>query len=163
MVDIDKLTRETIEKGGVLAQLYFDLHGTSAEILTQLGAGFVQRILNEKGVVTALGEIDEPLPTDEANFYSTSVEVKILTKSFADLANICGLYSPFGIEILRPNEIKLNLDSAQELLLTYSNSTFEYKKYILEKTSSPADIEKYRMHLKQKAELGKKLLESKDE
>ncbi|MBI2080030.1 hypothetical protein HYT84_04645 [Candidatus Micrarchaeota archaeon] len=163
MVDVERLTKETIDKGGVLAMLYFDLHGTSKEILTQLGAGFVQKLLKEPGVVTALGEIDEPLETEDKKTFSTSVEVKLLVKDFNFLANICALYSPFGVEILKPNDIKLNLDKAQDLLMNFSNSTFEYKKYILDKISSPADVERYRNHLKQKAELGKKLLEKKDE
>ncbi|MBI5051307.1 hypothetical protein HZC08_00965 [Candidatus Micrarchaeota archaeon] len=163
MVDIDKLTKETIEKGGLLTMLYFDLHGSSKEILTQLGAGFIQKLLKEPGVLSAYGEIDEPLETEDKKFFSTSVEVKILTKDFNSLVNICALYSPFGAEILRPNEVKLRLDSAQDVLMAVSNSTFEYKKYIIEKISSPQDVERYKAHLKQKAELGKQLLEKKDD
>jgi len=160
MVDVEKVTKETVEKGGVLALLYFDLHGSSKETLQNLGAGFVQKLLKEEGVVFAMGEIDEPMERDPG--FSTSVEVKILIKEFIQLEKLCALYSPLSIEILRPDEIKLSIDKAHELLMDISTKTFELKKFILQRTSSKEEVEKYKRDLEMKAELGKKLLERKE-
>ena len=149
MTDITKLTNETINKGGVLAIFYFDLHATSTDMLQQLGAGFIQKLLSEPGVVTALGEIDEPIEAEakegiDRKMLSTAIEVKILVKSFADIARICAVYSPFSIEILRPSEIKLPLDKAHELLTNISTTTFGYKKHIVERLSTKEELENYK-------------------
>lgn len=160
MTDADKLTKDTLSKGGVLATLYFDLHGNSSEVLKDLSAGFVQKMLKEPGVVWVLGEIDDPIT--QGDFFSTSIEVKVLTHDFISLLKLCALYSPFSLEILRPDEIKLSLDKAHEVLLDVSTMTFDYKKYILEKLSKSEDFERYRKSLEQKVELGRRLLEKKD-
>ena len=160
MTDIDKLTKDTLNKGGVLTMLYFDLHGNTPEIVQNLGAGFIDRLLKEPGVVFALGEIDEPL--DDKGIYSTSIEVKILTTSFFALTHICALYSPFSLEILRPSEIKLSLENAHELLMHVGTTTMDYKKYIVQNLSKPEDVERYKQILQRKVELGKRLIDKKD-
>lgn len=160
MADIEKLTKDTIAHGGIISLLYFDLHGSSKEVLKELGAGFVQRLLKEPGVVWTLGEIDEPITQGE--FFSTSIEVRILTKDFNSMVKICAMYSPFSVEILKPGEVRLSLDKAHELLLDVSTTAFDYKKYIIERLSKPEDFERYKKSLEQKIELGKTLLEKKE-
>lgn len=160
MGDIDKLTRETLARGGVLATLYFDLHGSSKEMLQQLGAGFVERILREPGVVYALGDILDPI--EENNLFSTPVEVKILTRDLTSLATLCSNYSPFSIEILRPDEFHLTLDKMHELLMHIASVSFDYKKYILEKVARPEEVDRYKRSLQNKIELGKRLLGQKE-
>jgi len=157
MGDIDKLTRDTIANGGVLAMLYFDIHGSSKEMLNNLGTGFIDKLLKEPGVVYALGEIQEPFEKD--NLYSTSIEAKVLVKQFSHLVAICASYSPFSVEILRPDRIDLTLDKAHELLMQISTITFEYKKYIIERVAKPAEIEQYKKSLANKIEIGKRRLE----
>jgi len=163
MVDVDKLTKDTLSKGGVLALLYFDLHASTKEVIEDLGSGFVQKLLKEPGVVYALGEIDEPIPTKDNKFLSSSIEVKILTDSFLSIHNICASYSPFSLEILKPNEIKLTIDKAHEVLMSMSATTYEYKKHIIEKMSTKEDLERYRKTIEQKIHLGKKISEKKGE
>ncbi len=159
MVDVEKLTKETIASGGVLALLYFDIHGKNAEVLQELGAGFVQQLLKQDGVIWAIGEVDEPI--EQKEICSTSVEVKILTSNFLSLSKICSLYSPISIEILRPNEIKLTLDNVHQLLLDVSTMAFEYKKFIVERISKAEELEQYRITLQQKIDLGKRILNRK--
>jgi len=161
MVDVDKLTKDTIAKGGILAVLYFDLHGSSKEVLQELASGFVQKILKEPGVIYALGEIDEPLKAKDDKFFSTSVEVKLLTTGFFHMFRICMSYSPFSLEILRPDAIKLTIDQAHEVLMDSSMTAFEYKKHIIEKMSTKEQLDTYRKTVEQKIELGKKLSEKK--
>ncbi len=159
MTDINKLTKDTLAKGGVLAVLYFDLHGNTKEVVQNLGTGFVDRMLKEPGVVFALGEIEEPI--EEKGIHSTSIEIKLLTTSFLSLMNICALYSPFSLEILKPSEINLSIDNAHELLMSIGSTTMDYKKYIIQNISKPEDVIKYKQTLQNKAEIGRKLLEKK--
>ena len=106
MNEVEKLTKETIRNGGVLAMLYFDIHTRSKEKAQELGAAFVQQLIHEKDVAYAVGEIDEPIVNGEQ--HSTTVQVRILTKSFVSLATICAVHSPFSLEIIQPDEVKLS-------------------------------------------------------
>ena len=159
MVDVDKITKETIEKGGVLALLYFDLHAEDQESLRNLSTGFVDNIIKYPGIVYALGEIDEPV--ENKGMFSTSIEVKVLAKDFLTLLNVCSLYSPLSVEILRPNEIRLSVDKAHELLMNASANWFSIKKFIKERASTKEDLEAYKKYLENRMEVGKKLLEKK--
>lgn len=158
MSDVEKLTRDTVASGGVLAMLYFDLHARTKEIVQELGTGFVNTIIQKPGVVFALGEIDEPKGGGEGKNWSTSIEVKVLVKDFATLASICMAHSPYSIEILRPDQIRLPLSQAHDLLGTIAATSAEYKKYILMKLSKPEELLQLQENLKKRAEMGRKIL-----
>ena|GEM_PF-5635881 len=157
MVDIEKLTKETVRDGGVVALLYFDLHGKDKGNLTKVATGFVQRIIGEEGVAYAVGEIDEPLKQED--MYSTSVEVKVLAKDFSTLSRLCSSFSPFSVEILEPGEIRMGVGDAQELLLNISTVTYDLKRYIYEKVANAEDRAEFMKGVKTRMDMGKKLLE----
>lgn len=159
MTDAEKLTRDTITHGGVLAMLYFDIHAKTKELVQELGTGFINELVHKSGVVFALGEIDEPIGGSEKTNWSSSIAVKILTKDFAVLTSICMANSPYSVEILRPNEIKLTLAEAHSLLGTVSATTAEYKRYILTKISKPDELASLQENLKRRADMGKKIIE----
>ncbi len=154
--NIEQITREKIKNGGVLAMLYFDLHGKEKEVLQKLGASVVNNIINYEGVVYAIGEIDEPI--NDNNLYSTTIEVKVLTQDFGKLVELVSDFSPFSIEILEPDEINLKLDAAHSLLMKVSSNTYELKKTILTRTLTPKDMERFNKTLKARLKLGEKLL-----
>lgn len=158
MSDAEKLTKDTVASGGILAMLYFDIHARTKELVQELGVGFVNTLIRKDGVVFALGEIDEPKGGEEGKNWSATVEVKILTKDFATLAGICMTHSPYTVEILRPDEIRLPLSAAHELLGTMSATTAEYKKYILVKLSKPEEVLQLQENLRRRADMGKKIL-----
>ncbi|MCI0503402.1 hypothetical protein L0Y65_01680 [Candidatus Micrarchaeota archaeon] len=158
MSDVEKLTKDTIASGGVLAMLYFDIHAKTKELVAELGTGFVNTIIQKQGVVFAVGEIDEPKGGEEGKNWSSNIEVKVLTKDFTTLAGICMSNSPYTVEILRPDEIKLPLSQAHDLLSTMSATTAEYKKYILTKLSKPEELLQLQENLRRRAEMGRKIL-----
>ncbi|MFH0737656.1 MAG: hypothetical protein V1827_03820 [Candidatus Micrarchaeota archaeon] len=163
MNDVEKLTKDTIANGGVLAMLYFDIHAKTKELVQELGTGFINSIIQKKGVVFALGEIDEPAGGDGDKNYSSSIEVKILTRDFSTLAAICMAHSPYSVEILRPDEVRLELSEVHKLLGTMSAITAEYKRYILTKLSKPEELLSMQDNLRKRAEMGRKLLKKKEE
>jgi len=128
-MDVQKTTKETIEKGGILALLYFDIHAKTKETVQEIGTGFVEELLKKDGVVYALGEIDEPIL--DKDIYSTSVEIKILVRTFSQLIALCAVNSPFAVEILKPDKISLEVGEAQEILTSVAATTADYKKYIV--------------------------------
>jgi len=158
MNDVEKLTKEAIANGGILAMLYFDIHAKTKELVQELGTGFINEMIHRNGVVFALGEIDEPAGGDEKTNWSSSIQLKILTKDFATLGAICMANSPYSVEILRPDEIKLTLSNAHSLLGTMSAVTAEYKRYILTKISSKDEVGRMQENLKKRADMGKRIL-----
>ena len=160
MTDIDKLTRETIDNGGILILLYYDLHSPDQEKLKQLATGFVDQIIKTQGVVYALGEIDEPIESN--GLFSTTIEVKALVKDMRSLINVCSLYPPISVEILRPNEIKLSIDKTHDILMDISTNWFGIKKFIKERVSTKEELEEYKKYLDNRMEVGKKMLEKKE-
>ncbi len=159
MSEVDKLTERTVDEGGVLALLYFDLHGTDKDTLVHLSTGLVQKVLTQEGVVFARGEIDEPM--EDNKLFSTSLELRVLTKDVTTLAQLCADFSPFSLELLEPQEFKIPVPHMQDLFMFVSSYSHDYKKYILQKMSSPEKGAEYAKSLHARAELGKKLLENK--
>lgn len=160
MNQVDKVTEKAVQEGGVLALLYFDLHGTDKETLVNLGTGLVQKILKEKGVIFARGEIDEPMENE--GLFSTSIELKVLTEDVVSLAEMCANFSPFSLEILEPQEFRLPVSHMQDLFMFVSSNAHDYKKYILQKLSTPEKAAEYAKTLHHRAELGKKMREKKE-
>ena len=158
MKEVEKVTKDTVANGGVLAMLYFDIHAKTKEIVQELGTGFINSVIQKPGVVFALGEIDEPIGGEEGKNWSASIQLKVLTRDFSSLAAICMANSPYSVEILRPDEIRLTLDQAHNLLGTMSATTAEYKRYILTKLSKPDELARLQENLRVRAEMGKKIL-----
>jgi hypothetical protein len=159
MTDAEKLTKDTVKNGGVLAMLYFDVHAKTKDAVEDLGRGFINTIIQRDGVVFAYGEIDEPVGGEEGKNWSTSVSVKVLTKDFTALANICMAHSPFTVEILRPDEIKMQIAEAHELLGIMSATTADYKRYILTKLATPEELAGLQEALGRRAGMGRKIKE----
>ena len=157
---VDEITDTAIREGGYLANVYFDLHSKSADEVKHLMVGFVSKLSKERGVIYAVGEIDKPVEKD--GIFSTWAEVKLLAQDFAALVRVCVQYSPVGVEILRPEEVRLPLGDAQSILLDLSQTSLNFTRLIMEKVLSKEEAGEYEKKVSARAELGKKLLERKD-
>ena len=153
---VQELTDETIRQGGVLAMLYFDVHGASGEEVRNKMVEFVSRISKEPGVLTCYGEVKEPIENQE--LYSTSAEVKVLTKDYATLVNLGGLYGPISAEVLRPESIKLSMPDAAAIVTTVSATSHQFSTFILNKLLSKEDREKFEKTMKAREEIGQRLV-----
>lgn len=162
--DVDRVTEEKIANGGVLVKLYFDMQNADKDKLQPLLVDLVnERLMKEKGVVYCFGAIEEPLAQNDGSFI-TSAMITILFDSFMPLVGVAFHYAPAGIEILKPNhDMTFKPFELQSMLMDISQISLDYSKYILEKVLKPEDMEKIRGQIEQRTELGKKLLEKKDE
>lgn len=146
----------------MLAMLYFDIHAQSEQAVKDLGTGFINSVIQKPGVVFALGEIDTPVEGEEKNKnWSSSISLKVLTKDFMTLANLCMAHSPFSVEILRPDEIRLELSAAHDLLGNMAATTAEYKRYIIMKLAKSGEVASIEETLKKRAQMGKRIREEK--
>ncbi len=156
---VDEITDDAIREGGYLAMVYFDLHGTTSEAVKNLMVGFIGKLTREPGVIYAVGEIDQPL--EKEGIFSTWAEVKLLASDFPTLVRIAAQYSPIGVEILRPDEVRMNLGEAQGALLDISQTSQNFTRLIMEKMLTDGEKKDYATKLSQRMELGKKLFEKK--
>jgi len=156
---VDEITEDAINEGGYLAMVYFDLHATTQEAVQNLMVGFIGKLTKEPGVIYAVGEIDKPL--EKEGMFSTWAEVKLLSQDFPTLVRIASQYSPIGIEILRPDEVKMTLGEAQGALLDISQTSQNFTRLIMERMLSEDEKKEYGKKMLQRTELGKKLFENK--
>jgi hypothetical protein len=162
MNEAERIKKETIEKGGVLAKFYFDVHSNKKEILKNLMLELISNnILKEEGVVYAYGTIDEPIENN--GLFSTNAEVTILAKGFLPLLNIAIKYSPFGVEILEPYQKSFNAQELQEILLRVSEISSNFAQYVLDRVLSPEEKEELNKKILNRSELAKKFFQNKEE
>jgi len=152
---------EAIAKGAVLSIMYFDVSANDKDAVQASLAELVGRISKEQGVISAVGEIEEPMEIE--GMWSSAAEVTILAKSFQTLANVAIRYGPIGIEILRPDQIKLSLGEAQSMLLNISQIGQDFAKYVITKMMTEEERERFRKQQVARLELGKRILEKIDE
>jgi len=162
MNEAERLKKETIEKGGVLAKFYFDVHSNNKDILKNLMLELISNnILKEEGVVYAYGSIDEPIENN--GLFSTNAEVTILAKSFIPLLNLAIKYSPFGVEIIEPYQKSFNAQELQDILLRVSEISSTFAQYVLDKVLTPEEKEELNKKILNRSELAKKFFQNKEE
>ena len=154
--DVDRVTEETVAKGGVLVKLYFDMRHNEKDKLQPLMADLInERLMKEQGMVYCYGAIEEPLERD--GIFITSGVVTVLFDSFLPLIGIAFRYAPAGVEIIKPTkEMVFKPMDLQRMLMDISDISINYSKYILERVLSPEDREAVVKHLEDRAELGKR-------
>ena len=160
--DLEKLFEEASRKGAVLCLLHFDAYGEKAEDVKNALVELTGRITGEKNILYCTGEIEEPMEREEKDgkkAFSTYAEVRVLASSFENMMNLCLRYAPIAIEIEKPREVRLNTEQMQNVLLNASSVSQQYTNYFMQKLLKNEDFDKFQEHLKQRAEMGKKLIE----
>ncbi len=153
----EEVTRETIERGGVLGLLYFDTHGRDREKVENLLVDLANRIMSEQGVVYAVGEIERAIEMEDKT-YSAAIKLKVLTKSFRDILRICMIYAPMAIEVLEPVEMRLKLNDIHEILMDVSQLSYEFTTVMLYKVLSEEEKRDLQRKIEARSEMGKEIL-----
>ena len=154
---VDEVTEKAVREGGVLINLYFDMHGNSKEVIQNSLVEMIAKLTHEPGVIYATGVIEEPMEVN--GLQCTCAEVKVLAKNFNTLVNVSFRYGPIGLEIVKPDELKLSTREVQDALLNISQTTQEYTTYILDKVMNEEEKIAFKKQLLNRAEVAKKLLE----
>lgn len=159
--EVDELTEETVARGGILAKLYFDMQSEKQEDLQPIMADMINnRLLKSPGVVYCFGSINDPVKVEDS--YSTNAEVTILLKDIGSLINISFNFVPAGIEILKPaGEIRIKTNELQAMLLDIAGISINYSQYILSRVLNKDDYERVMKDIKNREDLGKKMIDEK--
>lgn len=156
--EVSEVTEKVIAKGGILTKLYFDMQSEKAEDLQPLMADLInQRLLKAPGVIYAAGSIDEPMKLEDV--YSTNAMVTVLFNDLGALINVVFNFSPVGIEVMRPEgDYVIKAAHLNSLLLSLSQISMEYSKYILTKVLKGDELEKVERELRIREEMGKRAI-----
>ncbi len=161
--ELELLTEDKIKNGGILAKVYFDIQDKDKERLQPLLTDLINnRLLKERGVVYGAGRINDPIKTDD--LFITSAIVTMLFENLSSIINVAFNYAPAGIEIIKPErELSISTFDAQRILLDLSNVSLTYSKYIMEHVLKPEEIDLVKKQLKNRAELGKNVIDGEKE
>jgi hypothetical protein len=155
-------TEEVVKNGGLLAQLFFDFHGTSKESVENTCIGFSSTLNKEEGVIFSISEIEKPIE-QEGSIYSTYMKASILFVDFQSFCNFITKYTPISIEIIKPEEFKIkNIDLANSLLI-FSNVLYDLKLKIYTSLLSENEKKIIEETVKKREELGKILKKGRED
>ncbi len=154
----EEIIENTLRDGGVLAEIYFDLHGSSAEIVKNIMTDTISKLTQEPGVIFAYGEIEDSMEHEE-NLHSTYAQGRILAKDLESFLNICMKYAPMGVEIIKPHKMNVDAGTLQRLFLNAASFSYNFTEMYLKKTLTDADKIEYGKKMKMREEMGKKLLD----
>ena len=156
--ELNRVTEEKIQKGGVLVKLYFDMQDKDKDKLQPFLTNLInEHLLKEKGVVYCYGSVDEPI--EVKGLWSTNAVITLLVESFIPLIGIAFNYAPAGIEVLKPEQgILLKAGDMQAILIDLSQISINYSKYVLDKVLKPEDIEKINRDMENRERIGRDLI-----
>ena len=152
-----QLIDEVIAKGGILAVMYFDISSNQKDLVQGALADLIARITKEQGIISVVGEIEDPIEIE--GIWSTSAEVTMLSKNFASLSIVAMRFGPLGVEVIRPDQVKLSLGEAQGTLLNIAQVGQDFSQFILETVMNEQQKADFKKRIAARAEQGKKLLE----
>jgi|YelNatPaOPRAMG01_1025707.scaffolds.fasta_scaffold09734_8 hypothetical protein len=159
--DVENLISQAVQKGAILAVLYFDSYGGDKTAVQNVLVDVTRNVTKERGVIYCKGLVKEPI--EENGEFSTFSEVKVLAESFNALVNVVLKYAPSSVEVEKPGKLVLSLSEVHATLLDISQTVQNYTSFIIEKTMSEEERKKYNEHLKKRSEfieglkLGKKV------
>jgi len=161
--EVEEVTQKALEKGGLLARLYFDMESEKQEELQPLMIDLVNnRLLKTEGVIYCYGSIDEAIKLKDT--YSTSAILTVLFKDLWSMINVMFTFMPAGIEVLKPQkEYVLKPNEIQTMLLNVAQISLEYNNYILSRVLKKEDYDKIMEQMESRRALGKRLMEKKEQ
>ncbi|MEM0438222.1 MAG: hypothetical protein QXU54_02885 [Candidatus Micrarchaeia archaeon] len=164
----EKLEEDAISKGGILLLMFFDSHGnTEDEVKNRLTELFA-KLVKEDGVVYGRGEIEVPVkeeievpgpdgkPVKQAT-YSSSGEVKVLTKDFRTAFRLASMYGPVYVEVLKPQKRMVGFEEMQEVLNDVSQTSYSLSQFIVKNTLKGPALAAFMKNIKYREKLGEKL------
>lgn len=161
--ELQEVTEKTLRSGGMLAKLYFDMASEKQDELQPLMTQLInERLLKTPGVVYGFGSIDDPIKLEKENVYSTNAIVTVLFKDLGALVNVVFNFAPIGIEIMQPEgNYTIKINDLNAIMVSLSQISAEYSKYILTRVMTPEDMEKIQKDMKSREEQGKRLMDKK--
>ena len=108
--------KEKVEKGWIHAIIIIEILGRPADHVKKSMEALVDELGKVKGVEITRKEIHEPKEIEKHNLFTTFAEVELLTENFKKLTDLIFEYMPSSIEIIEPQEARMNINEANNLV-----------------------------------------------
>ena len=101
----------------ITAVLVIEVLGRPAEHVASALEQLVERLGKESGIQIVNKKLYEPKETEKTKgMFFAFAEIEIKTSAIIRLAEICFVYMPSSVEIVRPYELKMTLNDATAIL-----------------------------------------------
>lgn len=107
-------TREKIDQGWIRCNIVVEVLGKPADYLDEVLKKTVEHLEKAKDLEVINKKFYEPTPIE--NMFSTFTELEMLFKDMKTLSKFVFEFMPSNIEIIEPNNIKFDLNSANEFI-----------------------------------------------
>ncbi len=160
--ELEEVTQKTLQKGGLVVKLYFDVHSEEQTDLQAILADLINdKLLKAQGVVYCFGSIDEPISSN--GMYTTSAIVTTLVDNLEHLFDVVFTFAPAALEVMKPQgNFVIRQSELQNALLSLSSISANYSEYVLKRVMKPEDFEKIKGDLKAREELGRRMMGKKE-
>ncbi len=161
--DVKRVTDDTINKGGLLINMYFDAHAPDAEGVKNRLTELFAKITKEEGVVYAIGEIEAPIQEEvegkeeSREIYSTSGSIRVLTKDVRNAVRIVMSYGPMHTEVLEPQKMMVTFAEVQEIMNDASLTTYTLSQFIIQNTLKGEALQAFLHNIKYRERIGAEL------
>lgn len=159
MNEVDKVTEEAINNGGVLFLMYFDAHGPTQDAIRNRLTQMFAKISKENGVVYGVGTIETPIEDEYEGkkVYSTSGEIKVLAKDLLTMTRLALAYGPVFIEVLKPEKRVVGFEELQDVMNEVAQTTYSLSQYIVQNTLKGDALKSFTRNIKYREKLGERL------
>jgi len=108
--------KEKVEKGWIHAVIIIEILGRPADHVKESMESLVDVLGKVKGIEIVKKEIHEPKEIEKKNLFTTFAEVELLTENFKRLTDLIFEYMPSSIEIIEPQEARMNINEANNFV-----------------------------------------------
>ncbi|MFC2162636.1 hypothetical protein ACFLRF_03065 [Candidatus Altiarchaeota archaeon] len=144
--DLDVNSR--VAEGGILARLYLEVQGNDKDAAKNALDGTVFGKMNAEPMAKLLEVSLYDIQKSEDNqFFSGVAEVKLIADDFRGFVNIAMRYGPTGIEIIKPETVKLDSDDMHALAGDVSSMMQLFSNQIISMLNDPERAALYQQML----------------
>jgi len=136
----DLNVEELLGEGGVLSKLFIEVQGNDREMAKKA----LEKTINENLLKESNASLLEVRMFDlekygdkKKNYFSGVAEVKLLADDFPSFVNLVMRYGPTAIEILKPQEVRLDYEQMHTLVSGVSALAQVYSNKIMTMLKDP--------------------------
>ncbi len=123
--------KEKIKSGWIKVWFAFDVVAVKEDVAKNAIDNHIRKLLDLDKVIGYKKSISEPIKVENPSKsikvgYSSTAEIELLVKSVFDLVNIVIVYGPSAIEILEPDEVKINISDLQNMVNVVSGVMHQF-------------------------------------
>ena len=107
---------DKIEEGYVRAILIIEVLGRPEDYVTRALQAISDNLEKEREIILLEKKVYKPRQVEKSNLFTSFCEIEVLALGIGRLMELCFDYMPSSIEIIEPNNIKLDIANANSVI-----------------------------------------------